>query len=119
MNTSPAFIGWGSNPNVRLTATPDESNQEWRKRLHEYLDESLSAYENVKNSENERGEYADLDKGVSSGADAGESNGEKIVEEDKHSRRELELERLLRQVESRLHTLEMESTKLKEEFAYL
>nr|GEV44347.1 putative ribonuclease H-like domain-containing protein [Tanacetum cinerariifolium] len=82
----------GSNPKVRLTATPDEINQEWWKRLHEYLDESLSAYEN---------------------------SGEETVEEDKHSRRELKLERFLRQVESRLHTLDMESTKLKEEFAYL
>ncbi|GKB88432.1 hypothetical protein Tco_0960704, partial [Tanacetum coccineum] len=57
-------------------------------------------YENVENSENERGEYAYLDKGVSSDADAGESSGEETVE-------------------SRLHTVEMESTKLKEEVAYL
>nr|GEX12200.1 phospholipase-like protein [Tanacetum cinerariifolium] len=62
---------------------------------------------------------ANLDKGVSSGADAGESSREETVKEDKHSRRELEFKRLLRQVERRLHTLEMESTKLKEEFAYL
>ncbi|GKA48260.1 phospholipase-like protein [Tanacetum coccineum] len=113
------LLGEGSNPKVRLTATPDETNQEWWKRLHEYLDVSLSAYENVKNSENERGEYADLDNGVSSGADAGESGGEETVDEDKHSMRDLELERLLRQVESRLQTVEMESTKLKEEFTFL
>nr|GEX80209.1 phospholipase-like protein [Tanacetum cinerariifolium] len=87
----------GSNPKVRLTATTNETNQEWWKRLHGYLDESLSAYENVKKSKNKRGEYADLDKGVSSGAEAGESSGEETVEKDKHSRRELELERLLRQ----------------------
>ncbi|GJV87240.1 phospholipase-like protein [Tanacetum coccineum] len=113
------LLGEGSNPKVRLTATPDETNQEWWKILHEYLDESLSAYENVENSENEQREYADLDKGVSSGADVRELSGEEIVKEDKHSIRELELERLLRHVESRLHTVEMESTKLKEELAYL
>ncbi|GJY67353.1 hypothetical protein Tco_0469591 [Tanacetum coccineum] len=113
------LLGEGSSPKVRLSATPDETNQEWWKRLHEYLDESLSAYENIENSENERGEYADLGKGVSSGADAGESSGEETVKEDKYSKRELELERLFRWVESRLHTVEMESTKLKEELAYL
>ncbi|GKA42763.1 hypothetical protein Tco_0735423 [Tanacetum coccineum] len=102
-----------------MTATPDENNQEWWKRLHDYFDESLSAYENVENSGNERGEYADLDKGVSSDADAGKLSGEETVKEDKPSRKELELERLLRAVESRLQTVEMESTKLKEELAYL
>nr|GEU38210.1 hypothetical protein [Tanacetum cinerariifolium] len=83
------LLGEGSNPKVRLTVTPDKTNQEWWKRLHEYFDESLSAYENFENSENKRGEYADLDKGVSSYADAG------------------------------LHTVEMESTKLKVAIAYL
>ncbi|GKC96582.1 hypothetical protein Tco_1162024, partial [Tanacetum coccineum] len=87
----------GSNPKVKLTATPDETNQEWWKRLHEYFDESLSAYENVENSKNERGEYADLEKGVSSDAGARESSVEETVEEDKPSMRELELERLLRE----------------------
>nr|GEX07127.1 hypothetical protein [Tanacetum cinerariifolium] len=91
------LVGEGSNPKVRLTATLNETNQEWRKRLHGYLGKSLSAYENVKKSKNKRREYADLDKGVSSGAEAGESSGEETVEKDKHSRRELELERLLRQ----------------------
>nr|GEV20855.1 hypothetical protein [Tanacetum cinerariifolium] len=92
----------GSNPKVRLTATPNETNQEWWKRLHEYLDESLSAYENVENSKNERGEYADLDKEVSSGADAWESSREETIKEDTHSRRELKLERLLHQVNQEL-----------------
>ncbi|GJX58475.1 hypothetical protein Tco_0289865 [Tanacetum coccineum] len=46
------------------------------------------AYENVENSENARGKYADLDKGVSLDADAGESSGEETVEENKSSRRE-------------------------------
>ncbi|GJX13008.1 hypothetical protein Tco_0204766 [Tanacetum coccineum] len=52
-------------------------------------------------------------------ADAGRFSGEETVKEDKPSRKELELERLLRAVESRLQTVEMESTKLKEELAYL
>ncbi|GKF50607.1 hypothetical protein Tco_0147074, partial [Tanacetum coccineum] len=47
-------------------------------------------------------------------ADAGRFSGEETVKEDKPSRKELELERLLRAVESRLQTVEMESTKLKE-----
>nr|GEV80563.1 hypothetical protein [Tanacetum cinerariifolium] len=63
------LLGEGSNPKVRLTATPDEINQEFWKRLHEYLDKSLSAYENVRNSKNKRREYADLDIGVSSADD--------------------------------------------------
>ncbi|GJT53746.1 hypothetical protein Tco_0988800, partial [Tanacetum coccineum] len=109
----------GSNPKVKLTATPDETNQEWWKRLHEYFDESLSAYENVENSKNKRGEYSDFDKGVSSDTDARESSVEKTVKEDKPSMRKLKLERLLREVEGRLQTVEMKSTKLKEEVAYL
>ncbi|GJX34717.1 hypothetical protein Tco_0246274 [Tanacetum coccineum] len=56
------LLGEGSNPRVKLTATPYENNQEWWKRIHDYFDESLSAYENVENSGNERGEYANLDK---------------------------------------------------------
>nr|GEX82484.1 phospholipase-like protein [Tanacetum cinerariifolium] len=67
------------NPKVRLTATPDETNQEWWKRRHEYFYESLLAYENVENSENERVKYAVLNKGVSSDAYAGESSGEKMA----------------------------------------
>ncbi|GJX53690.1 hypothetical protein Tco_0282059 [Tanacetum coccineum] len=98
MNTSP------SNPKVKLTTTPYETNQEWWKRLHDYFDESLSAYENVKNSENTRGEYADLDKGVSLDADAGESSGEETENDAPHEKVKQELSYVVDEV----HTMALD-----------
>ncbi|GKC24355.1 hypothetical protein Tco_1026505 [Tanacetum coccineum] len=107
---------WDDNVFPRCLAWGDTNNRFEKQNYGELLGELMKTLRTRKMNE---GNMQIWIKEFLQGTDAGESSGEETVEEDKHSRRELELERLLRQVESRLHTVEMESTKLKEEFAYL
>nr|GEW57484.1 phospholipase-like protein [Tanacetum cinerariifolium] len=83
-NVFPRCLAWG-----------DTNNRFEKQNYGELFGEGsntkvrLTAYENVENLKNERVEYADLDKGVSSyAADAGLSSEEETVKEDKPSRRE-------------------------------